>query len=129
MARKLSSTVPDRSAESRSWARSPHASEAVALASSGLTPAERLDQARDVFAILAKAQKGLDCNSRRNSVTLSFEGAPGVEAAVLEAAERFTAEGGLILQRGPTWIRLHGPREDEIDDPAPFGPQIGASAD
>lgn len=93
--------------------------------------ASQLDQARDVFDLLAKAQKGLACESQADSVTLSFLGAPGAEAAVVEAAERFSVKGKLVLQSGPMWVQLRLPRQDEIcgQEAPSMPPRLEATAD
>lgn len=125
MARKLLSTLPHRSAESRSWA-GPFSGEAAGDNALPSPSAEdRLQQARDVFTILAKAQKGLTCESQADSVTLNFLGAPGAEAAVLEAAERFAVGGKLVLQRGAMLVQLRLPQADDTSDVDP--PFIAAS--
>lgn len=120
MARKHLSTPTNRSAESRSWRSQPSLPEPSA--------ASQLDQARDIFAVLAKAQKGLACDSQPGSVTISYEGAPGAEAAILEAAERFAAKGALVLQRGLMWVRLRLAQKNEIADADLTSARVDASA-
>jgi hypothetical protein len=130
VARKLLSTLPDHSAESRSWSQ-PASGDSKPCALPTTSAASQLEQARDIFAVLAQAQRGLACESQADSVTLSFSGAPGAEAAIVEAAERFSARGDLVLERGPMLVRLRGPTASEIDDLHPPSnlSRLEASAD
>ena len=105
MARNLLTARPDRSAESRSWIQTSADDQGIGSLPAP-SAASELNQARDIFAVLAQAQRGLECESQADGVTLRFSEAPGVEAAVVEAAERFCAKGDLVLERGAMWVRL-----------------------
>lgn len=105
-----------RPAEIRSW------SDRFAEVETGLgqlpppSPERQLDHAREIFAILAKAQKGLVSELAAGSVALNYRGAPCAEAAAIEAAERVAARGTLILVRHAMSVQLKLPASDGKQD-------------
>jgi trehalose 6-phosphate phosphatase len=67
---------------------------------SAALPDPDLDNAREVFEHLARAQPGLLVEDKGLSVTLHYRGCPGACDAVRDAARRLEASSDLILQEG-----------------------------
>lgn len=67
---------------------------------SAALPDPDLDNAREVFGHLARAQPGLLVEDKGLSVTLHYRGCPGACDAVRDAARRLEASSDLILQEG-----------------------------